>query len=234
MTRIETQNKKVLRLLIEIGEKQKETVGYSIENTPHKYELRTALAKAYCVSLTRDVSEEALKSIVVQILQEEARDKGKLLVAVKWARKQLSSFRTEERRKVLGITPFAAYTSLSTQELCKQIMRSMKAPTDFTVESCYLKNLSILRQFARTSTNVSQRGEFFKNFKIWLTESFSEGVMTTALRTPAKQRQRTQCSLGLSPRSATLVLAAVILIMTMGMDLHEDHASKTIKVKLNS
>ena len=39
---------------------------------------------------------------------------------------------------------------------------------------CILHN-DMQRQFAQTSTNVSQRGEFFKNFKIWLTESFSEG-----------------------------------------------------------
>ena len=39
---------------------------------------------------------------------------------------------------------------------------------------CILHN-DMQRQFARTSSNVSQRGEFFKNFKIWLTESFSEG-----------------------------------------------------------
>ena len=38
MTHVETQNRKVLKLLVEIGEKQRETAlaGYSIENTPYK------------------------------------------------------------------------------------------------------------------------------------------------------------------------------------------------------
>ena len=99
---------------------------------------------------------------------------------------------------------------------------------------CILHN-DMQRQFAQTSTNVSQRGEFFKNFKIWLTESCSEGgdedgtENTSQAETEDSMQPGSQSSLGHS-----IVPAAVILIMTMGMDLHEDHASKTIKVKLNS
>ena len=43
-----------------------------------------------------------IQSFVMNALQEEAQDRGKLVVAMKWARKQMSSFRTE-RRKVCSI-----------------------------------------------------------------------------------------------------------------------------------
>ena len=68
--------------------------------------------------------------------------------------------------KVLGITPFAAYTRLSTKELCKQIMRSMKALHD-CYHDCY-HSVHMQRKFAQSSPSATQRGEFFKSFTMWL------------------------------------------------------------------
>lgn len=103
------------------------------------------------------------QSIIKAVLKNEHKDLNKHQCAMAYGRATFSKFRAEERRKVVGIKPYALFKCLSTDELVERLMKSMKAPRDVKLQ--YTKHIAILRKFIRDGGDTFN---LYEKFREWL------------------------------------------------------------------
>jgi len=98
---VEKQNERILTLVKAVQDHQKklERQHFSVDDSPYKNELQSRVAKVFCLSLGREVSDEALKTIIMDVLARESEDKVKFAAVMKWCKKKFSVFKTEEKGK---------------------------------------------------------------------------------------------------------------------------------------
>ena len=96
--------------------------------------------------------------------KNDLKSKSKVDQVLKYAKEKLTDFRVDERRKViiyqasvvcllghhimccqlLGIRPFSSYPTKDTATLARDIIKSIKGPTDMDTQEEYIRNLTIL------------------------------------------------------------------------------------------
>ncbi|KAL5508985.1 hypothetical protein EMCRGX_G004259 [Ephydatia muelleri] len=168
LSAIEGQLGKILEELQELKQAHVKK-NFLIKGTATEEGLRDATATLFCETITRQPDDESIKNILVQVMGPSILiDKKKYDTAFRYCRSKLASYRSEERRKVLGKNPHTKCAQMSTKELAASFMKSIHADT--AVIDTYERHLAILRQFVRCCYDSKQVN--YTEFVKWLDEYY--------------------------------------------------------------
>lgn len=99
---------------------------------------------------------------VTDIVGEESKSPQVYQLCISYGRSLLTTYRTEERRKILAKHPYEEYNSLSNNEMATRSMKAEMVPA--TIE-LYKKHVALLRKFIdEERENATISGCMFKNF----------------------------------------------------------------------
>lgn len=170
-TRLSVIEGQLGRILEELQELKQEHMkkDFLIKGSAMEETLRNATATLFCETITRQPDDESIKNVLVQVLGPSTlTDKTKYETAFRYCRSKLASYRSEERRKVLGKNPHTKCAQMATKELAASIMKCIHA--DIVALETYERHLAILRQFVRCCYDAKQVN--YTEFAKWLDEYY--------------------------------------------------------------